>query len=256
MKKILALILAALMLFAMVSCGDADNAKDTDTTKNAETASTPESDTNALDTEADTNADTEATDTESSDTDVADTDVADTEADTEAADTNAPVDGDLSLEDVAKAIVVKYAEFTGAADGYDAYVADMPEGEALPLDEYLASSMAIVPVEAGAEFVQGFNTVPTGFTSAVQFMPMMMGQAFMGFIFEVEEGGDVEAFKEQLKSNANPRWNICTEADTTICESAGNYVYFNMLVTDPEMFGFTEDQVNTFINIFKSAFGA
>lgn len=55
MKKFLALILAAIMLFAVVSCGNTTDAKDTDT--NASTDTTVDT---AVDTEADTSVDTEA----------------------------------------------------------------------------------------------------------------------------------------------------------------------------------------------------
>lgn len=70
MKKILALILAAMMIFAVVSCGNANNdTKDTDTDAVVDTNDTadgtdtnaPESDSEAVDTE---NGDTDAVDTE------------------------------------------------------------------------------------------------------------------------------------------------------------------------------------------------
>ncbi len=225
MKKILALILAALMLASFAACSAKDDSKDTDA-----------ADTNAEDTNTPADSDSNA-------------------ADTDAGEGDASVEA--TPEGVAKGILAKFAEYTGIKEQYDSYVAELGEGEeALSYEDFYMSRMMIAPVEAGAEFVQGFESVPTGFAEGVQFMPGMMGVAFMGFIFRVEDGGDVEAFKTQLNEIANPAWNVCTTADTVICESAGNYVYFHMLVTDLELGGFTEDQVNGFKSVFTSAFGA
>ena len=46
--------------------------------------------------------------------------------------------------------------------------------------------------------------------------------------FTLEDGTDVNAFKQNLKSSANMRWNICTQADEMICISQGNKVLFVM----------------------------
>ena len=48
------------------------------------------------------------------------------------------------------------------------------------------------------------------------------------FTVTLPEGADVEAFKTQLTSTANLRWNICTEAEEMVCDSEGNKVFFVM----------------------------
>ena len=51
---------------------------------------------------------------------------------------------------------------------------------------------------------------------------------FVGYIFELADGADVEAFKTGLKDNANLRWNICTEAEELTVDHVGNKVFFLM----------------------------
>ena len=83
------------------------------------------------------------------------------------------------------------------------------------------------PVEEG--LLSGFdNAEIKGFKEGVMFGPMMGSIAFIGYIFELEEGADVEAFKTTLKDSANLRWNICVEAEELIVENEGNKVFFLM----------------------------
>ena len=51
---------------------------------------------------------------------------------------------------------------------------------------------------------------------------------FIGYIFKLAEGTDVEAFKTNLEENANLRWNICTAAEELVIENEGNTVFFLM----------------------------
>ena len=44
----------------------------------------------------------------------------------------------------------------------------------------------------------------------------------------MEEGADVEGFVQTLTDNADPRWNICTEAEETVVEVCGDKVFFLM----------------------------
>ena len=80
------------------------------------------------------------------------------------------------------------------------------------------------PMEEG--FFPEFDGDVKGFTKCVKFGPAMGSIAFSGLVFEVS--GDVSAFADDLKSRANPRWNICVEAEQTICEVYGNKVFFLM----------------------------
>lgn len=82
-------------------------------------------------------------------------------------------------------------------------------------------------VEEG--LLSGFdNAEITGFNSGVMFAPMIGSIPFVGYVFELEDGADVDAFMQTLRDNANPRWNICVEAEETVVENADNMVFFVM----------------------------
>ena len=84
-----------------------------------------------------------------------------------------------------------------------------------------------VPVEEG--FLSGFeNYEVKGFESGAMFAPMIGSIAYVGYVFDLADGTDVNAFAEGLTANANPRWNICVMADQTVCGSVGNTVFFLM----------------------------
>ena len=99
-------------------------------------------------------------------------------------------------------------------------------------DAILANPMiqfqgAAMPVEEG--LLSGFgNTEITGFNSSVMFAPMIGSIPFVGYVFTLDEGADVDAFMQTLKDNADPRWNICVEAEETVAENADNMVFFVM----------------------------
>ena len=99
-------------------------------------------------------------------------------------------------------------------------------------DAILANPMiqfggASMEVEEG--LLTGFgNAEIKGFTDGVMFAPMIGSIPFVGYVFTLEEGADVDAFLQTLKDNADPRWNICTEAEETVVENADNMVFFVM----------------------------
>lgn len=99
-------------------------------------------------------------------------------------------------------------------------------------DAILANPMiqfegATMEVEEG--LLTGFgNAEITGFTDGVMFAPMIGSIPFVGYVFTLEDGADVEAFMQLLKDNADPRWNICVEAEETVVENADNMVFFVM----------------------------
>ncbi len=107
------------------------------------------------------------------------------------------------------------------------------EGTAQEIAERIASN-EIIPFEAVAlavepGFLAGFdNAEITGFESGVMFAPMMSTVPFVGYVFELADGEDVDAFKQTLEDNANLRWNICTEAEEMVVDSEGNKVFFVM----------------------------
>jgi 16S rRNA pseudouridine516 synthase len=67
-----------------------------------------------------------------------------------------------------------------------------------------------------------------GFKKGVMFSPMIGTIPFVGYIFTVEDGEDVNKFIENLEKNADKRWNICTEADEMVVSAEGNTVFFVM----------------------------
>ncbi len=84
-----------------------------------------------------------------------------------------------------------------------------------------------MPIEEG--LLSGFdNAEIKGFKEGAMFAPMMSSIAFVGYVFELPEDADVEAFKTTLKDSANLRWNICVEAEELIVENEGNKVFFLM----------------------------
>ena len=90
-----------------------------------------------------------------------------------------------------------------------------------------AISPMAMPIEPG--FLMGFDNVEvTEFKSGAMFAPMIGTIPFIGYVFELEEGADAEAFGKALESAANLRWNICSEADEMAWEAEGNKVVFVM----------------------------
>lgn len=214
MKKILALILATMMLFSLVACSNNGENNGTQTTTQ-----------NNNQTEQPTGPSKEE------------------------------LAANASIEEIAKALVNKYADYAGMRDTYDQYMAELEEADRIPYEEFISYQLSVAPVEVGAEWLMGFTAAPTGFSEAYCYQPMMMGQAFIGYIFRVAEGTDIEAFKTSLKDTCDPRWNICTMANTTVCESYGDIVYFSMMViaNEENPHGFTADQKQGFYDTFVAA---
>lgn len=85
----------------------------------------------------------------------------------------------------------------------------------------------VMPVEEG--FLTGFDDYEVkGFAEGAAFAPGIGTIPFVGYIFKLADGADVEAFKADLEANANLRWNICTAAEEMVCENVGNTVFFLM----------------------------
>ena len=94
-------------------------------------------------------------------------------------------------------------------------------------NEIIQFAGGTVPVVEG--LLSGFdNAEIKGFKEGVMFAPMMSSIAFVGYVFELAEDADVEAFKKTLKESANLRWNICVEAEELIVENEGSKVFFLM----------------------------
>lgn len=98
-----------------------------------------------------------------------------------------------------------------------------------PVIKFMPMTM---PVEQG--YLAGFSTEIDGFKSGATFGPMIGSIPFVGYVFEVEKESDVDGFIKKLKDNADPRWNICVEADETVCGNVGTKVFFVMCPASAE----------------------
>lgn len=82
-------------------------------------------------------------------------------------------------------------------------------------------------VEEG--LLTGFgNAEITGFDTGVMFAPIIGSIPFVGYVFSLDETADADSFVKLLEENANPRWNVCTEAEETVIETSENMVFFLM----------------------------
>ncbi len=98
-------------------------------------------------------------------------------------------------------------------------------------NEVIKFSGGAMPVEPG--MLTGFdNAEIKGFSEGVMFAPMIGSIPFVGYVFTLDAGTDAAAFVSTLKANANPRWNICTEAEETVALNVGNKVFFVMCPKD------------------------
>lgn len=85
------------------------------------------------------------------------------------------------------------------------------------------------PMEIEEGLLNGFdNAEIKGFSEGALFAPMIGSIPFVGYVFTLSDGTDADAFVQTLKDNANPRWNICTEAEQTLVDKVGNKVLFVM----------------------------
>ncbi len=116
---------------------------------------------------------------------------------------------------------------------FEQYIKENPGVSAQEMADHILTnpiiqfSSATMPVEEG--LLTGFgNAEITGFDEGVMFSPMIGSIPFVGYIFTLSEGADTEAFVQLLTDNADPRWNICTEADETVTGKAENMIFFVM----------------------------
>lgn len=96
---------------------------------------------------------------------------------------------------------------------------------ASPAIEFMGS---VAPVEEGA--LMGLDTEISGFSEGYMFAPNIGTIPFVGYVLDA--GENAAALSETLKANANPRWNICTEAEETVVDSKDGKVFFLMCPKD------------------------
>ncbi len=108
----------------------------------------------------------------------------------------------------------------------------------LEINEFMGVT---APVEEGN--LNGFaNYEVKGFESGATFCPMIGSIPYVGYIFDLAEGADANAFIKDLNANANLRWNVCVEADQMVSGSVGDKVMFLMCPASYEMTGEGEDE--------------
>ena len=67
-----------------------------------------------------------------------------------------------------------------------------------------------------------------GFRDGAIFAPMIGSIPFVGYVFVMEEGTDIDAFMNDLKENANLSWNICVTAEDMVIDRADDKILFVM----------------------------
>ena len=214
MKKFLALILALVMVLSFAACGDSkkdESSVDASTESVESTESTESTEESVESVEESTEESTEESVEES------------TEESTEA-----PAEGETMGQTLLNAFKAEKAanpEIT-AEELANILIAN-------PVIQFMGGAMPVEP----DTWLQGFNAETMGgFETGAMFGPMMGSIAFVGYVFELADGADVEAFKATLTEQANPRWQICVTAAETIVENIDNTVFFVMCPEpQPEM---------------------
>ncbi len=221
MKKIIALILAGLMLLSFAACAKNDN-------ENGDKPTTTV-------TEANGDADTTTTGTEE-----------------KKEPTELELSKKASVAKIAEALLAKYEEYTNLRGTYEEYMAELDEADRMPYEEFRGYQLHTGPVEDMEYGLVGIPTLPEGIGEVHVYQPSMGTIPFIGYVFRVAEGTDVETFKKALLDNCDRRWNFCTEANTAICENFGEIVWFTMMniANDENPDGFTAEQKDGFHNAF------
>lgn len=195
MKKALLLMLTAMMILSTAACGKKDESSSASESSSSSVAEEQSSEDSSIEEESNE----ESVDDSSS------------EAENAAGDTM----GQTLLQD--------FRDRTAADDTLNAQTL----ADAILTNPIIQFAGATMPVEQG--LLTGFgNAEITGFKEGVMFAPAIGSIAFVGYVFELEDGTDAAAFMKTLEDNADPRWNICVEAEETIVEQAGNKVFFLM----------------------------
>ena len=71
-----------------------------------------------------------------------------------------------------------------------------------------------------------------GFKEGAAFLPEISTIPFLGYIFILEDGADVNSFIETLKAHSDLTWNICTSAEEITVGNVGQIVFFLMCNKD------------------------
>ena len=143
------------------------------------------------------------------------------------------VDGESAVEGETENVVTGDTVGSTLAEEFHALKAENAAITAQEMADAILANPVIqfggITMEVEEGLLAGFgNAEITGFNSGVTFAPMIGSIPFVGYVFELAEGADVDAFMQTLSDNADPRWNICVEAEETVVENADNMVFFVM----------------------------
>lgn len=89
--------------------------------------------------------------------------------------------------------------------------------------EYFSSGE--IPAES-SEYMIG--TADVAYDESFFSVPMMNVQPYQCILLRLPEGADIEAAKQSLADNADPRKWICVEAESVIVENVGDVILFVM----------------------------
>lgn len=146
---------------------------------------------------------------------------------TTVAETTAPLEDSLTVGQIHENAFVEFI-----AD-YEKITAEDLANKlvALEINQFMGGAMPVDPA-----YFPGFdNYLVTGYESGAMFMPMMGSIAYVGYVFELADGADADAFVKTLTDNCNPRWQICVTADEVVTKVVGNKVLFLMCPSTYEM---------------------
>ncbi len=92
-------------------------------------------------------------------------------------------------------------------------------------------SPMVMPVTEG--WLMGFTAETIeGFKEGTAFLPEISTIPFLGYVFILEDGADINSFIENLKNHADLSWNICTAAEEITTGNVGQIVFFLMCNKD------------------------
>ena len=218
MKKLLALLLAMVMVLSLVACGKTETpAVDDDTTISTDNVQTEDKDT--TDETKDETKD-EIKEEEKKPDGKQEEKPQETPVKPEEKPEEKPAEKPVETPKTVGNNLLNIFKANASGSAYSVAEKIIEKGN-LP---FMAGAMEVEP-----GFLNGFdNAEITGFKSGASFGPMIGSIAFIGYVFELEDGVSASNFIKNLKQNANLRWNICVEAEEMVAGSSGNKVFFVM----------------------------
>lgn len=203
MKKMIAMLLAAIMVFGLVACASrATEPQEPATPETPAEIETPEApETPAEDEPVETPDETEDPDDE----------IVVVPDDENASDELETPEVPLPIEVGDETLAAMLTEMLTDLDA-----------------EFLPYYTAYEITAEDAPYVVGYEGLDTGFDAALAYGPMMGSTAFVMTLFRLPDGMDAESYAKDLQENADPVKWICVSADYVDATANGQYVFFLM----------------------------